>query len=240
MDKGYTKLIVSKINLLKVGGVITSANFPNVPRASVVTILNRIAKKDENIERVKRGVFIKVKKTKYGLAKPTPLEILMHEIGHDDNKCFGGTFLFNQLGLTTQVPSTIEVLNNKSSYKIRVGNTTIRYSKIRPKIEKNNKACIALLEVIKKITSITDSNLQYTVRWLKKSIEDLTLPQLKQLVNTAYSYPPKTRAILGTLLSIQHPASAKKIKLTLKNNSYYTIGELSEYLFEPLKWGLKN
>ena len=189
---------------------------------------------------MKRGVFCKTKKTKYGEAKSTPLELLIHEVENDNNKCFGGIFLFNQLGLTTQVPTIIEILNNKSSYKIKIGHTTAHYSKIRPIIKKNNKGSIIILEVIKKIKSIPDANMKNTVEWLQKAIDQLTPAQIKQLVITAMNYTPKTRAILGTLLSKNHPNQAEKIKASLNENSYYTIGSLLDYLNTPQEWGLKN
>jgi predicted transcriptional regulator of viral defense system len=240
MDMSYAEKIRGKIEILPSGKVITIKMFPSTwPRNATTRALSRLAK-DGFIERVKKGVYSKVKKTRFGKVSSTPLEILATEVVENDNKCFGGLFLFNNFGLTTQVPSVIEILNNKSSYTSKIGATTVRYVRIRPQINKNTKKYIPILEVLKSSKSIPDSSIEKTFEWLLKELRSLDEKRLKELIKVSLDYPPRIRAILGNIFQSERKRMfADKLKHTLNQNSTYKAGQITTLLKNTKEWRLK-
>jgi len=158
MITNKTKLVRRAIKKLKVGEIVTPDDFPSISRNTIHQIFSRISK-EGLLVRVKAGTYSRCEETRFGLAKSTSLMVLSHEIEKDANKCFGGLFLLNQFGLTTQVPNVIDVLNNKSRYQTKIGGTKVRYSLIRAKINKKTKQHIMTLEIIKKIGKIPDGDI---------------------------------------------------------------------------------
>jgi len=239
MRISYSEKIRKLIEEMGSGAVVTTDTFPaNWSRIAISQVLCRLAKNGE-ILRVKKGVYSKVKETRFGKVKSTPLEILSKQISEDENKCFGGLFLFNNLGLTTQVPSIIEVLNNKSSYVVKLGETTVRYIRIRPQINQSTKKYIKILEVIKESNKIPDSNVEKTLDWIKEIIGKMNEKEMKTLITIALDYPPRVRAILGSIFSIKQKIDlAKKLKKTLNSNSAYRVGQIATYLENAKEWRL--
>lgn len=240
MSKSYSQQIREIINELPPGGVITLQMFPSVwSREAVLRSLSRLCKEGV-IERVKIGIYSKNKVTRFGNVVATSLEVLAREVHEDDNKSFGGLFLFNNLGLTTQVPTTIEILNNKSSYKIDLGSTLVKYVRIRPKITRETKTHIMFLEVLKNSKSIPDSDSDNTYKWINKKLIELDQNELKKLVTICLEYPPRVRALLGNLLESKEKKLSNKIKATLKTTSYYRIGRIVELLSNAEEWRLRH
>jgi predicted transcriptional regulator of viral defense system len=239
MSTNQTALIRRKIRYLSVGDVLTPESFPHVNRNTVNKILTRLVE-EGTLARLKRGRYSPCKNTRFGKAKATPLQVLNQEIAHNDDKCFGGLFLFNQLGLTTQVPTTIEILNNQSSYLSNIGNTRIRYVRIRPKITRSRKDAIQLLEVIKEIVNIPDGDISKTILWLNDRLQNGEQKKIKQIVSTSEEYQPRVRAILGALLEQVSCDLSKKLKKSLNKNSFYHVGILAEYIANHQSWNLKK
>lgn len=239
MDNQYSTEIRKIVDQKQSGGLLTLDDFPkHWPRNTVTQILRRIVGEGK-LERVKRGVYSKVTETRFGKLKSSSIEVLAKEIKEDDSKCFGGLFLFNNLGLTTQVPTAIEVLNNKSSYKLKVGSTLVRYVRIRPKITKENKQLIMFLEVLKNSKKIPDGSASRTYEWLEKRINTYSQSEIKKLVELSLEYPPRVRAMLGSLLEMRSQNFAYEIEKTLKNNTSYSVGYIAEYFMNRDRWRLK-
>jgi len=240
MGISYAEKMRRQIEELPSGGVITIEMFPSTwPRNAVTRTLSRLAKEGV-IERVKKGVYSKVKQTRFGKVSSTPLEILATEVIENDNKCFGGLFLFNNFGLTTQIPSVIEILNNKSSYISKIGETTVRYVRIRPQINKNTKKYIPILEVLKSAKSIPDSSIEKTFEWILKELRSLDEKRAEDLIKISLDYPPRVRAILGNLFRSERKIMlADKLKQTLNENSTYKAGQIVTLLKNTQEWRLK-
>lgn len=244
MKTSYAQRIRRLIQDLPNGSVVTLKLFPpSWPRTVITRELSRLAD-EKALERVKRGAYSKSTQTRFGPLRSTPLEVLSHEVSGDPNKCFGGLFLYNNLGLTTQVPSVIEIINNKSSYKLKIGPQDVRYVKIRPKITAGTKPYVILLEVLKNSNSISDSDTERTWKWVLHSIDGMNEKEKRMLVKISMDYPPRVRALLGLVFSkMNHPDLARALKKTLNINSHFSAGRLSETLREPANdlkaWRLK-
>jgi len=239
MNVSKTEYIRRAVKKLDTGAIVTANDFPKLSNNTVNKILMRLAE-EGLLERIKRGIYSRCRQTRFGLAKATPLMVLSKEINNDDNKCFGGLFLLNQLGLTTQVPTLIEIINNKSSYQSKIGGARIRYVRIRPKINKRSKELIITLEVIKKIGKIPAGSIKKTIQWLENRLEMLSHRELVLLVKSTRDYSPRVRAILGSLLQEIDAVQSEWLKKTLNDNTYYYVGQAIEYLPSSDYWKLKE
>lgn len=236
----YVTKIRKEIDSMKSGAVITAGLFPNSwPRNTVNRVLARL-NQDGLIKRLKRGVYTKTKKTRFGDVTASALEVIANEIKHDDNKCFGGVFLFNNLGLTTQVPKVIEILNNKSSYVQDIKRIKVRYVRIRPKIGLDTKPYIIFLEVLKNIKAIPDSYSDDTYKWVTTKLDSFEIKELRKLSKISFDYPPRVRALLGCLLYSKSRNLATKIMSTLNSNTSYEVGSIVKYLNNSTEWRLKD
>ncbi|MBF0300549.1 MAG: hypothetical protein HQK51_17670 [Oligoflexia bacterium] len=237
--KDKTATAIGKlIKEMPTGAVITPDSFPESwSRNAITRTLSRLQKQGV-ILRLQNGVYSKSKETRLGPASSSPIEIISIKIEQSEDKCFGGLFLYNKLGLTTQIPSVIEILNNKSSYNTKFGNTQIRYVRIRPKITSQTKKVIIILEVIKNIKLILDIEIKTTLHWITKAIKAFDKNEKKLLFNVSADYPPRVCAILGNILSsIDIPLSNKLMK-GLNQNSVYRVGSVADHLKDSKKWKL--
>jgi hypothetical protein len=241
MKSVYSDKIFKIINDLDHALPITLDSFSSKwSRNSVARVLSRLEKQGY-LFRIRRGVYTKVKQTRFGPALPTALELLAHEVQNNENKCFGGNFLFNNLGLTTQVPTVIEVLNNKSSYNITIGKTRVRYVRIRPRISKASKDLIMMLEVLKNISTIPDSSMIESKNWLFQKMDKMAAKEVAKLGRIARDYSPKVRALLGCMFEVlEQNQVAKTLKKSLNQNSTFKVGLIAEHLTNAKEWRLKN
>lgn len=95
----------NKIRSAPPGTFFTRADFSGPDRA-VESALSRLASKGELL-RVRRGLYWKGKRTRFGMTHPTPLEIALEVGGPGSGP--SGVAAAHMLGLTSQVPSTSEV-----------------------------------------------------------------------------------------------------------------------------------
>lgn len=78
------------------------------------------------------------------------------------NGYYSGYTFANQLGLTTQVPYTIEIVSNQASAKCRevsVKNQKIMLRKPRTKITKDNYCVLQLLDLLKDLEKYVDADM---------------------------------------------------------------------------------
>lgn len=238
MKKGFiTSEIKNRISKMPRGAIVTIDTFPKSwSRGAVLKALVRLY---ENglLERHTRGVYSKAIDTRFGKASASELEVISNLATHTD-RMFGGLFLFNNLGLTNQNPSTIEVLNNNSTYDAEIGNVKVHFRRIKPKITEGNKHYIELMEVLRELTSISDSNSGDVVTWIITKVKHLSDTDERVLFGIAKKYPPRLRALLGALVEEERNSLATKLKETLKATSVYRTHDLSPYIKNPDDWRL--
>ena len=193
------------------------------------------------VRRYKKGVYYKPKKTVFGELKPNE-EVLLNAYLFENGEQIAyvtGTRLYNQMGLTTQVPTVIQVASQKKQVKTNIGALTIRPVKSYVEVTKLNVPLLQLLDVIKDFKIIPDFDKSQGVRFLKEQITGLPTTDIDRLVSFARAYPPKVRAFLGALLEVMGLRSkAIELKETLNPLSTYNFG-LSEKILPILSnWNI--
>jgi hypothetical protein len=238
MEKGQISTEIKKrIAGAPRGAIITIDSFPSHwSRGAVLKVLLRLCN-DGALERHARGVYSKCVTTRFGKASASELEVISTLVD-GKGKMFGGLFLFNALGLTTQNPSTVEILNNNSTYDGEIGNIRIHFRKIKPKITESNKPFIAIMEVVRELDGIADSNNSDVIHWIVEKTRKFSHSDARIFLSVAKEYPPRFRALLGAFIESSSGPLSSKIKETLKPTSVYKAPNFSTYVSNPSKWGL--
>ena len=219
--------IKSKVDRINTGKVFTydSLSIPQTEFSAAAKALSRLAARGV-IKRYKNGMYYKPKQTIFGEIKPSEEELLYSHLFENGQPMayITGTRLYNELGLTTQIPTTVRVASWDKVIKTKIGNLVVKPAKSYAPVSKESIPFLQLLDVMKDFKKIPDLDKKKGVNFLKKKIKGLSDTDKIQLVDLAKSYPPKVRALLGALLEA---LSFNEVSEPLKN----TLNYLSKYEF---------
>lgn len=121
MQEAIVNKIKRRIEHCKFGEVFFVSSFPQYD-VEYVTKLLAIFVKEGIISRISKGVYVKARKTRFGVLYPSALE-LATEIAKRDKALIipTGVTAANQLGFSTQVPMITSFLTTGSSRKLFMG-----------------------------------------------------------------------------------------------------------------------
>lgn len=109
-----------------------------------------------------------------------------------------GLALYNQLGLTTQVPRTITVAINGGRQEKDFGTIRIKTVVARMPIEERDLKLFQYLDVLKDIKNIPDTNINQSLNIMRRYFSDLPKREQVQLVSLAEKYySPQARALVA-------------------------------------------
>lgn len=194
------------------------------------------------IERLRKGVFYKPKKTKFGKLKPTEKQILDLILSDkiDSSGYITGIMVYNDFGLTTQISNEIEVATPNPKKAEKIGKLKIRYVKgIAPQkvgdIEK-----LQILDTLKNFKRIPDRNDELFIKILKSKIKGLSFKDLLRLIDLSQKYNSGTRALLGAILELmKHANLAIELKKTLNRLTNYKLGISESALPNKQNWNIR-
>lgn len=238
-----TDKIVAKINRIDTGDVfgydtlgLTSDEIIAGSKA-----LSRLVDKGV-IKRARKGYYYKPKVSVFGEQKPRE-DVLLSLYLFEKNKQVAyitGTRLYNRLGLTTQVPSSIRVASLDKQVKGKVGNVVIKPAKSYVKVTSDAIKYLELLDVIKDLNTIPDLQKNDGLVYLKKAIYNFDTTEIKKLVTYGVAYPPKVRALLGALLEAMNvdTANLSLLKKSINPSSSYEYGITPKMLSTVNSWNI--
>jgi len=125
MQDSVINKIRSKIAHSKFGEVFFVSSFPKYD-VEYVTKLMSVFEKEGIITRISKGVYVKARKTRFGILYPSAFE-LVTEIAKRDKAVIipTGVTAANRLGFSTQVPMNTSFLTTGSSRKLALGTRTV-------------------------------------------------------------------------------------------------------------------
>jgi hypothetical protein len=232
------KFVKDRIAELPVDEVFTYDSFGQtalVERRAVAKALSRLVKSGE-VEVLCRGQFYKPAKCKYGslgLAEEKQIRSLLR------GGYVSGAEAFNRIGLTTQVPSVIEIAYPGVPYRKKVGSLKIQY--IRSCVDKmpKNTELLVLLDALKEIGKIQDASPKRVATFVADKIKKFNYSEINELIQLARSYRPRVRALLGAILeSCGLERQSRELLATLNPLSSYSIG-VKDLLPNLKKWGFR-
>jgi predicted transcriptional regulator of viral defense system len=194
------------------------------------------------IRRARKGYYYKPKVSAFGEQKPRE-DVLLSLYLFEKNKQVAyvtGTRLYNRLGLTAQVPSSIRVASLDKQVKGKVGNMVIKPAKSYVKVTSDAIKYLEILDVIKDLNTIPDLQKSDGLVYLKKVIYDFDATEIKKLVSYGVAYPPKVRALLGALLEAMDSTvyTYEILKKSINPSSSYEYGINSKLLSTVNSWSI--
>ncbi len=204
-------------------------------------VLERL-QKDGLIKKVSKGTFYKPKKTLFGELKPDEQELLKPYL-FDNGKRIAyitGNYLYNQLGLTTQLTSVLKIACQSKRIYVNTGAIKAKPVKSYIEVTDQNYQILGVLDAMKDLKTIPDIDMKSAIRILSSLVNKQNSMKLSKMVEYALSYPPRVRALLGAVIKSQKENDdIKKLKNSLNPLSIFKLGISSEILKTAPKWNIK-
>ena len=236
--------IAVTIDRLPKGYVFTYINFiTEVKRKeAVIKALNRMARSGK-IVKLSKGRFYKPEPTPFGNLRPNQYQIVK-DLLEKNAKVTGyltGYSIYNQLGLITQVSNTIQIGKKEIRPSFKRARYTISFIKQKNTITKENVPLLQLLDAIRYIKKIPDTDTSMASKRFLSIIKDLSEQDKAVLVKLALKYPHATRALVGVFLEEIGNSSLKdKLRKSLNPITVYKLSGISKILPAAEKWNIKG
>ncbi|MFA5818246.1 MAG: DUF6088 family protein [Bacteroidales bacterium] len=198
-----TDIVANRINRFKSGFVFTYYDFevPVDKTEALKKALSRMVASGK-ITRLSKGQFYKPEVTKFGTLRPSEYQVVK-DLLEDDNKIIGyltGVSAYNKLGLTTQISNTIQIGTNIDRKTKKRGKYNIRFIRQKNTISKENIYLLQILDSIRFIKIIPDSDINSSVIRIKGIIQNLSKEEQRLIIKLTLKYNPATRALTGAIL----------------------------------------
>lgn len=229
------------IDRLPKGYVFTYTDFTTEvnKKEAVIKALNRMVESGK-IAKLSKGKYYKPESTPFGKLQPSQAQIVK-DLMENDGKIIGyltGYSIYNQLGLTTQVSNTIQIGKKEVRAAFKRERFTISFVKQKNTITKENIPLLQLLDVIRYIQKIPDSNPEFSCKRLLAILKDLSEKDKNTMVRLAFKYPPATKALLGALLDeLNESILAESLYKTLNPITKYKLA-VDKVLTKTEKWNI--
>jgi hypothetical protein len=155
------------------------------------------------IKRLKKGYYYIPRQTAFGELKPGQNEII-RKFTNDQNNLTGyesGLSLFNSLKLTTQIPNQVTIVTAKPKSYTKIANLKFKFIKTNINFSRADIKLLQLLDALKKIKTIPDSNINNSVEIIKSHFSKLSDKELTRMLTLAGYYNPSARALAGAIIS---------------------------------------
>jgi hypothetical protein len=209
-------------------------------KEAVIKALNRMVATGK-IAKISKGKFYKPENTPFGKILPSQTQIVK-DLLEEDGKITGyltGYSIYNQLGLTTQMSNIIQIGKNEIRPKIKRERYTITFIKQKNIITKENIPLLQLLDAIRYIKKIPDTNIEKSSKRFLAIIKNLSDKEINTLARLALKYPPATRALLGAILDQLQKGKATEILFkSLNPITKYKLTGAAKALSTTKKWNI--
>lgn len=231
------------IDRLQKGYVFTYADFTTEVnrKEAVIKALNRMVESGK-IAKLAKGKYYKPENTPFGKLQPNQAQVVK-DLLEDDGKIMGyltGFSIYNQLGFTSQVSNTIQIGKNEIRPTFKRERYTIVFIRQKNTITKENIPLLQLLDVIRYIKKIPDSNIESSCERLLILLKKLTEKDINTLVRLALKYPPATKALLGAILDElkENNTFTEPLKKSLNPITKYKLAGVAKVLSTVEKWNI--
>jgi len=237
-----SEYIAFTIDRLPKGYVFTYLDFITEvnKKEAVIKALNRMVGSGK-IMKLAKGKYYKPENTPFGNLQPNQAQIVK-DLLEDDGKTIGyltGYSIYNQLGLTTQVSNTIQIGKNQIRPNFKRERYTISFIKQKNTITKENIPLLQIMDTIRYIKKIPDSNIESSCKRLLFILKNLSEKDKNTIVRLALKYPPATKALLGSLLDeIKENSITESLYKTLNSITNYKFPGLAKVLTTTEKWNI--
>lgn len=193
------------------------------------------------IGKLSKGKFYKLKDTLFGKLGPIQSRVVK-DLLEEDGKITGymtSFSIFNKMGLTTQVSTTIVIAKNKIRPNFKRERYSIWFVKQNNTITKENIKILQILDVLRFIKTIPDASIEKSCKILVSIIGNIPDIEINIIIRLALKYPPSTRALLGSILDqLQKNISTEPLLKSLNPITKYKLSGASTALITTNKWNI--
>ncbi len=208
---------------------------------SAAKAMERLQKKGL-VRRISKGRFYKPKMTVFGEKRPNESELLKPYLYQKGQRTayITGTRLYNQLGLTTQVPSDIQIAGRSRRNLTGISFMKIGWVKSYAEVSEDNYQILGFLDAMKDVKQIPDLDIEAAMTIFKNRLEGLSSERQRQMITYALLYPPRVRALLGAILEeIQSGLDLNLLKESLNPFTKFALGFNSPLLQTASNWNIQ-
>ncbi len=181
---------------------------------------------DGKLERFSKGSFYVPKKGLLGPREPSDGEIIRSTI-YKDGRLHGyitGLSLYNRLGLTTQVPRVVTVACKGGRQKKEFGTIRIDTVVSRIPIKEKDVPFLQYLDALKDIKNIPDSDINLSLKIIRRYISELSRREQSQLTSLVENYySPQVRVLVCLLFSSLQLPVPDSLTLSLNPLTVYRL-----------------
>jgi len=237
-----TDTIRNTIATFDFGFVFTPGDFPIDPRkqATVNRILNNMVAAGQ-IRRISKGRFYKPKVTEFGEQKPDTYQVVK-DLLEKNGEIIGyltGYTVFNELGLTTQIPAVLQIGVTGEKKAIHRDYYRISFVKQQNLITKENIPLLQLLDCLRFFKNIPDSMPDDRCRRLLMLLKELNAKDRDEIKRLSLKYTPQATALLGAMFeTLNHKENTTVMYNTLNSQTFYKLGISENVLPTQKKWNI--
>jgi hypothetical protein len=237
-----TEYISFSIDRFPRGYVFTCANFSTEvnQKEAIIKALNRMAASGK-IAKLSKGKYYKPENTPFGNLQPNQSQVVK-DLLEENGKIIGyltGYSIYNQLGLTTQVSNTMQIGKNQVRPLFNRERYTIAFVKQKNTITKENISLLQILDAIRYIKKIPDSNVETSCKRFLAIIKKLSESEANTMARLALKYSPATRALLGALMEqLQLGRTTEALLKSLNPITKYKLAGAANILSTTEKWNI--
>ncbi|MCK4979316.1 MAG: hypothetical protein KAS62_02915 [Candidatus Delongbacteria bacterium] len=203
--------------------------------------LQRLKKKGI-INSLSPGKFYKPVKSIFGELKPAENEIVKLYIKKGKKRIayITGIYLYNSMGLTTQIPNYMRIASYDKRISCNTSTIRIKSAKSYVEVTDNNYKLLQLLDVLKDFNKIPDLDRRSAIELITTRFISLSKKVINEIVKLSLKYPPRVRAFLGSILeNLGFTNEIKKLKESINPLSTFKIS-LNDRILPTIKnWNIK-
>ncbi|KAA6341702.1 hypothetical protein EZS27_010491 [termite gut metagenome] len=238
-----TDTLKNIIDKLPLGFVFTADDFPVTVEnpKGVSKVLNKFVE-ESYLRKLSKGRFYKPQIGKFGELPPDTYQTVK-DLLEKDSKPIGyitGYSAFNDLMLTTQIPSVLQIGMRKEKKAIIRGGYRIHFIKQENTITKENIPLLRLLDCLRFFKIIPDTTPDTTCQRLLHLLKDLDERQIAKIKKLALNCTPQTIALLGAALGTINPKeNLDALFKKLNSMTTYKLSISQSILPTQKKWNIR-
>lgn len=238
------RVVQNNINDIPVGQIFGYQDLSDYVRSSsaVIKAVGRLVA-DKKLQRFSKGKFYRSKEGVLGARKPTDGE-LIRSVLYKDGRLRGyitGAALYNQLGLTTQIPKVITIAFNGGRDNKDFGTIRIKTQVSRIPINEKDVKLLQYLDVLKNIKTIPDSDINLSLKIMRRYISELSEKERSRFISLAEEYyTPQARALTGLLFADLKLPVPTSLKLSLNPTTKYKLRLDENEWIDTKEWNISK
>ena len=217
-------------------GILNTRNIISTDsRQAIFKTLERMVKRGE-LKRIEKGLYYIPKKSIFGELPLSTKEFIQKYL-YLGGKRIGyitGINLFNKYGLTTQLSNTIEIATNIRKNPREFDGIKINFIQNKAPITEKNIKYLEILDILKNIKNIPDSDRKESYELIKKEILKLAYEEIVTLLELAEKY--YTVMVLALLWSMVEEKNIIKVNEIKKRLNKTTTFKLNLDLKNGKEW----